>query len=72
MIAVLGVEPSFIFTFAKAGNHFAAGSSKVTFPSSTSIISAVPLIDFVIDAIQNTASFAIGFPPATSAIPTAS
>ena len=52
-----------------SGRYFSTGSSRFTLPSSTSIISAVAVIGLDCEAIQNSASAAIGLPAATSAYP---
>jgi hypothetical protein len=50
-----------------SGRYFSTGSSMLTLPSSTSIMSAVPVIGLVCDAIQNIVSGVIGFLVARSA-----
>jgi len=54
------------------GRYFSTASSTFTFPSSTSIISAVAVIGFVCEAIQKSVSGRMGWFAAMSAKPTAS
>ena len=56
----------------KSGRYFSTGSSRRTLPSSTSIISAVAVMGFEIEAIQTRLSGRIRFWPAMSAKPMAS
>ena len=49
-----------------SGRYFSTGSSSRTFPSSTSIIRAVAVIGFDIEAIQKRSSTFIGLFAATS------
>jgi len=55
-----------------SGRYFSTGSSRPTFPWSTSIMNAAALIDFDCEAIQNIASGRMGVFAATSIYPTAS
>ena len=63
VVVALGLEP----WPWNSGRYFSTGSSSLTFPSSTSIISAVAVIGLDCEAIQNSASVAIGLPASTSA-----
>ena len=60
VIAFSGAEPSASFICPSSGSHFEAGSSSESFPSSTRIMIVLAFTDFVIEAIQNNASFGIG------------
>src|SRR5260221_14662694 len=64
--------PDGVFRFANSGIYFATGSVTFSFPSSWSMRIAVPVIGFVIEAIQKRVSDAIGFFEATSAKPVVS
>ena len=54
--------PSFAATFtsANSGRYFATGSSRFTFPSSTSVINVAAAIAFVLEANQKSESGRIG------------
>ena len=61
-----------IFGRPNRGRYFDTGSSTPTFPSSTSIITAVEVIGLVIDAMRKMESFCIARSRATSCLPNAS
>ena len=64
--------PEGVFRLAHSGIYFATGSETFSFPSSWSMRIAVPVIGFVIEAIQKSVSAVIGFFEATSAKPVVS
>lgn len=61
--------PEGVFKFANSGRYFATGSATFSFPSSCSMSTAVPVIGFVIEAIQKSASGVIARFDAMSAMP---
>ena len=61
--------PEGVFSSANSGRYFATGSLTLSLPSSCSISTAVPVIGFVIEAIQKSVSGVIGRFAATSASP---
>ena len=67
-----GFLPSTTFWPLNSGRYFSTASSSVSLPSSTSSISAVPVMGLVCDAIQKSASGFITRWVARSANPTAS
>ena len=66
-----GGLPSASFIALNSGRYFPTGSSTDSFPSSCKIITAVAVIGFVIEAIQNSVLGAIGRFVSMSASPTA-
>ena len=66
-----GADPFASLTSANWGNHFEAGTSSESFPSSTRVMIAVTLIDFVIEAIQKRWVSVIAIDFSRSAMPVA-